>query len=126
MLRAAAVLAAGCAPAPQPEPPAPARDVLVNRVWSATDADAPRGKMRVFLDTGVLIADSCWETYRLSNWRREGDDQIVWEEDGKSISAQIVELSETALRLRLELVSETVDEAYLAAQPPFVCPDMPR
>ncbi len=82
--------------------------------------------MQIFLDTGVLVSDSCWETYRLSNWRREGENKLVWEEDGMAIEAEIVSLSDSELKLRLALVSETVDQTYQAARSPYVCPDMPR
>ena len=126
-LSAVAAAALGCA-APERTPPgaSPAPDVLVNRVWLSSDAGAPPGKMRVFLDSGILVQDSCWETYRLSNWRRVGESRLVWEEDGKEIPAEIVASSESELRLRLTLVSETVEEVYQPAVGPYVCPDIPR
>lgn len=82
--------------------------------------------MRIFLADGILVSDSCWETYRLSRWSREAQDRIRWEEDGQPIQARILSLSEDELRLQLALVSGSEEKRYKAAQVPFVCPDMPR
>ncbi|MCB9385967.1 MAG: hypothetical protein H6509_15260 [Bryobacterales bacterium] len=82
--------------------------------------------MRIFLADGTLVMDSCWETYRLSTWERDGEERIRWEEDGQPIGAKILTLNETELRLELALVSSIVEKRYRAAEVPFVCPDMPR
>jgi hypothetical protein len=117
---------AACSPSSAPPVDVAAPDELVNRVWLASDPGAPAGRIQIFLETGVLVSDSCWETYRLSNWRREGPDRIVWEEDGQPIVARIASISGDALRLRLELATETLEQSYRLAKSPYVCPDMPK
>lgn len=101
-------------------------DPLFNKVWLREPGDGRPGVMRTFLGNGVLIQDSCWETYRLSEWRRAEDGKIVWNEDGMDIEAVVDEVSDNALTLRLLLRAEEKVETYRAAAPPFVCPDMPR
>jgi hypothetical protein len=81
--------------------------------------------MRIFLDDGSLLMDSCWETYRLARWKSIDRGRIELEEDGARIEATIEATTDT-LRLRLELKGETKNEAYRLAETPFVCPDMPR
>ena len=106
--------------------PETAADPLLNKVWVMTPEDGRPGVMRIFLADGVLIQDSCWETYRLSDWRREADGKIVWNEDGMDVGAVVDEVSDNALTLRLLLHAEEKVETYRAAASPFVCPDMPR
>ena len=126
ILLAAVFALFGCAspPTPAPEPPPP--DLLSGRVWVSADEGTPIGEMRIFLADGTLVMDSCWETYRLSTWERDGEERIRWEEDGQPIGAKILTLNETELRLELALVSSIVEKRYRAAEVPFVCPDMPR
>jgi hypothetical protein len=101
-------------------------DLLVNRVWSRVDAGAAPGSVRIFLSDGVLVQDSCFETYRLSQWRRESPTRIGWSEDGVDIAADVVHSTHDALTLRIVLQSEEVVESYVIAASPYVCPDMPR
>ena len=51
---------------------------------------------------------------------------MVTEDPATSYNVSVVELGERELRLRLELVGETVDLTLQAADAPFVCPDLPR
>jgi len=81
--------------------------------------------MLTFLSDGTLIMDSCWETYRLSRWRRGENGSITWNEDGKDIVARIAEL-DSVLVLDVALVSGTDVQRYRPAPVPFVCPEMPR
>lgn len=122
--------ACGPDPAPSPEPTgAPeteTADPLVNRVWMRDDPGNLPGRQRIFLDDGVLLSGSCWEPYRLSKWRRDGDERVIWTEDGVEIPAQVLELTPSGLRLRLALVSGTAEESYRLAETPWVCPDVPR
>ena len=117
-------------PAPPAEAPAaspaPATDLLINRVWHRTDSTGLPGVLRVYLGGGTQVMDSCWETYRLTRWRRDSDSTIVWEEDGRSISAVVGSLSDSTLELRVQLGSETDTQHYAAAPSPFTCPDMQR
>ena len=51
------------------EAEAEGNNLLLNRVWvKEGDASALPGAMHIFLADGTLVSDSCWETYRLSNW----------------------------------------------------------
>jgi hypothetical protein len=108
----------------------PASDVpppLVNRVWTQSPAEQELpGVMRIFLADGTLVQDSCWETHRLSRWRAEPGGRISWTEDGRTIGAEIVAISEHALVLRLQLAGGTEEQRYVAAAVPYVCPDVPR
>ena len=121
-------LACDKTPTPSPTSPATQKSApsFVGKVWTATDNSAPRGTMRIFLDDGSLLMDSCWETYRLARWKSIDGERIEWDEDGARIEAAVLEATADTLRLRLQLKSETKDEAYRIAQTPFVCPDMPR
>jgi hypothetical protein len=127
----------GATPAPESEPaddvvattpPGPIRriDALVDRAWQRTDAGAPPGSLRVFLSDGTLLMDSCWEVYRLAAWEAASDSTVRWSEDGMPISARLLRVEADQLVLRLELVSEEVEERYELAEAPYVCPEMAR
>lgn len=98
---------------------------LVDRVWTKTDGDLP-GVMRIFLSDGTLVQDSCWETHRLSSWELTSDNALKWNEDGMDIAADIVSLTDGELVLSLKLGSDAVEEKYVSATVPFVCPDIPK
>lgn len=99
---------------------------LVGKVWVSTDASAAPGTLRIFLPDGSLVMDSCWETYRLAPWRRIDERRIEWTEDTARIEAEITQLTNERLQLRLQLTGGPKDETYRPAQVPTVCPDMPR
>ncbi|MPZ18729.1 MAG: hypothetical protein GEV06_12555 [Luteitalea sp.] len=99
---------------------------FVGKVWMSTDAAAAPGALRIFLPNGTLLMDSCWETYRLAEWRSVDERRIEWQEDTAAIQAEVAEITDKRLVLRLQLVGETKEETYSAARVPFVCPDMPR
>lgn len=137
----AVAMLAGCAGEPEPTgdataastqpvqaeatPPEAAGSPLTDRVWVRADATDLPGRMRVFLSDGTLLMDSCWEAYRLAEWRRTAD-TIAWSEDGREIRALLLEESDTALAIRLQLVDGPHEERYRPAEVPFVCPDIPR
>jgi hypothetical protein len=103
----------------------PVRKALTNRVWVRTDTELP-GSIRIFLSDGTLVSDSCWETHRLSPWQMTSDTALSWNEDGMEIAAEIVEITQTDLVLRLALAGgQSAEERYAAAGVPYVCPDMP-
>ena len=106
--------------------PTPAEDPLTGTVWIRDDQPDLPGSLRIFLSNGTLVMDSCWETYRLVNWQRDGDRAVRWSEDGMEIQAEIASLSPQELVLRLKLVDGPKEERYRAATVPFTCPDMPR
>jgi hypothetical protein len=101
---------------------------LTEKFWVQSEEDAGLpGSMVLFLSEGTMLQDSCWETYRLSNWKMTGEDSLSWQEDTMTIEADIVELNEAELILALHLVGdETVEKRYTASPVPFLCPDMPR
>jgi len=105
----------------------PLKRSFTNRVWVKEDggSDLP-GVMRIFLSDGTLVQDSCWETHRLSNWTMTGDAALSWNEDGTDIAASIVSVSNDELLLQLKLGADMVEERYIAAKVPFVCPDVPK
>lgn len=100
---------------------------LTEKFWVQSEEDAGLpGSMILFLSAGTMLQDSCWETYRLSNWHMTGEDSLSWQEDTMTIEADIVELNEAELVLALHLGDEIVEKRYAAAPVPYVCPDMPR
>ena len=105
----------------------PLKRSFTNRIWVQADEgnDLP-GVMKIFLSDGTLVSDSCWETHRLSNWTMAGDTDLTWNEDGIDIPAKIVSVTATDLHLQLTLGSDKVDEHYVAATVPYLCPDMPK
>ena len=99
---------------------------LTDRVWVRSDQGDLPGVMQVFLGDGTLVSDSCWETYRLSNWEWVVDGKTLrWTEDGMAISAEVRLLTPTRLVLSLD-VGGGLEQTFDAAGVPFVCPDMPR
>lgn len=117
------ILLFGCRPAPQPPASVPS---FTGKVWITADSPDLPGVMRIFLPGGTLVMDSCWETYRLAQWRQSAERSLVIIEDGQEIPVEVLEASESELHLRLTLVDGKKDEAYRAASVPYVCPDMPR
>jgi hypothetical protein len=98
---------------------------FTNQVWWRADPASAPGSIQIFLDDGTLISDSCFETYRLSSWREDGD-QLVWTEDGVDIRARIASLDPGELVLRVLLPGGEEEQRFAAATVPYVCPDMPR
>lgn len=101
-----------------------AADRLVNRVWMQEQADRP-GVIRTFLSDGTLLIDSCWETFRLERWHRDGD-SVVWTEDTAEIRADIVSLTDAELVLDLQLTGGVERRSLVAAKVPYLCPDVPK
>ena len=105
----------------------PLKRSFTNRIWVQADEgnDLP-GVMKIFLSDGTLVQDSCWETHRLSAWELTSDTALKWNEDGMDINADIVSLTDAELVLSLKLGSDAVEEKYVTATVPYVCPDMPK
>lgn len=99
---------------------------FTDRVWQRIDEGDLPGVIRIFLSDGTLVQDSCWETHRLSTWHPVSDRQVSWDEDGATINAEIVSLGQSDLVLNLKLRNDTVEEHYVAATVPSVCPDVPK
>jgi hypothetical protein len=107
------------------EPSKTSKPGLVDRVWTKADGDLP-GVMKIFLSDGTLVQDSCWETHRLSPWELTSETALKWNEDGMDIAADIVSLTDGELVLNLKLGSDTVEEKYVSATVPYLCPDIPK
>lgn len=123
----------GVTPSPSPEAAlagaeaaGAAIDPLTDQVWTLTPGDGRPGVFRIFLSSGAMMQGSCVETYRVSEWRRDGAGKVVWNEDGTEISADVVSVDGSALALGLNLAGGQKVETYTAASAPFVCPDLPR
>jgi hypothetical protein len=134
--RAAAALllvaVAGCARLGVPTPALPGSgnertaELVEGRVWIDQGPDAARGTLRAFLPDGTLVMTSCVETYRLAPWRWLDDATLVWEEDGRSLRAEVAMVGRDALALVIDVGGEILTRHYRAAAAPEVCPDLPR
>lgn len=115
--------------APAPATPAaaqrdePPNKDFIGRVWIATTQGAPRGSMLIFLPDRSLVMDSCFETYRISQWGVAGDN-IRWLEDTIPIEAHVTLPSRNEMTLRI--AGRDRDQTYVAASVPYLCPDLPR
>jgi hypothetical protein len=105
--------------------PATPTPSFTDRVWLRADAGSAPGAMQVYLSDRTLIADSCFETYRLSSWRLEGE-ELIWSEDGIDIRARLVSVDANALVLSVMLRGGEEEQRFTSATVPYVCPDMPR
>jgi hypothetical protein len=99
---------------------------FTNRVWTQEESEERPGILRIFLSDGTLVSDSCWETHRLSEWKQVSDGKISWNEDGRDIDVDIVTLTPGELVLKLNLAAGAVEERYIAATAPYLCPDLPK
>ena len=108
------------------DPPAtavPLDGAFVGRVWVSTQPGRPLGSMIVFLPNKSLIMDSCFETYRISEWGVAGNN-IRWREDTMAIEAEVTMPGPDELTLKI--AGQDQQQTYLAASVPYVCPDMVR
>ena len=114
----AAEAAASSAPAELADPS------FVGRVWEQLVPRSPMGSMIVFLPDKTMLMDSCFETYRLSQWGVVGEDRIRWIEDTIPIEAKVVVAGPRELQLHVAGRDDVM--TYTLASVPYVCPDMPR
>ncbi len=91
-------------------------------MWKSTERSSPLGSIIVFLPDRTLLMDSCFETYRISQWGVAGD-RIRWLEDRVPIEAEVVTPSKDELMLR---IGQGREHRYIAITDPYTCPDMPR
>jgi hypothetical protein len=101
----------------------PLNGAFVGRVWIATTPGSPRGSMLVFLPDRTLLMDSCFETFRLTEWG-VARERIRWLEDIVPLEADVSMPSPN--ELSLHIVGQDRPQTYVAASVPYVCPDMPR
>lgn len=129
----ALLVLAGCSETPPPVASAngssdasstlPANGAFVGRVWISNTPGRPLGSMIVFLPDRSLLMDSCFETYRLSEWG-VADNGIRWREDSIPIQATVSMPSPDEMTLKIE--GQESAQTFIAASVPYVCPDMPK
>jgi hypothetical protein len=106
---------------PAAERDEPADSSFIGRVWISTTQGSARGSILVFLPDRTVLMDSCFETFRISQWGVAGD-HIRWIEDTIPIEAKVTMLGKD--EMRLEVAGHV--KSFVAAPVPYVCPDMPR
>jgi hypothetical protein len=117
--------------AAQPQPPSgaaagrdePANPAFIGRIWRSTVLGSPVGSILIFLPDRTLLMDSCFETYRVSQWGVAGN-HIRWLEDTVPIEAEVVTPGKDELILRI--AGQDREQTYVAMTEPYKCPDMPR
>lgn len=118
-------------PPPAAEPSTPTTDELgqpadprfIGKIWVSTTSGHARGSILIFLPDRSLLMDSCFETYRISQWGAAGD-RIRWIEDTIPIEATLSMVNDK--ELRLQVAGQDNTQSYVTATVPFVCPDMPK
>lgn len=119
---------AGCGYVPEVAMPGSGSDsiraMVEDRVWLDAGDDAAPGALRAFLSDGTLVMTSCVEVYRLAPWRWIEDSRLVWEEDGRSIQAEVVLAGRDEMVLAIALGDATDTRRFTAARAPVVCPDL--
>lgn len=114
------------APASEPVSAAGEQSVpaFVGKIWLSITRGDPLGTIIVFLPDKTMLRDSCFETFRVSEWGIISDTRIRWREDAIPIEAEVSQ--PTAHELILKPVGTNREESYVAISVPYVCPDMPR
>jgi heat shock protein HslJ len=108
------------APGAAPEPaakPAPARetDSFVGRVWEVVESQqVARGSLRVFLPDGKLVMSDPNATPAFGSWRQV-DGHLTIVEDGIEYPVDILELSDSAFRIRILSPGEPVEILFAPA-----------
>ncbi|HKS57475.1 MAG TPA: hypothetical protein VJS12_19415 [Steroidobacteraceae bacterium] len=128
-----ALCACGGSQAPPPPPPPqsapgaaignhePANGAFVGRVWRSSETGKPLGTVMIFLPDRLLLMDSCFETFRISQWGVAGNN-IRWLEDTVPIEAEVIMPSPNELTLRVG----GKDQTFVAMTDAWTCPDMPK
>jgi hypothetical protein len=119
------------APAAQPQSPTgaapgndePANPGFIGRIWRASGSGKPLGSILIFLPDRTLLMDSCFETFRVSQWGVAGN-RIRWVEDSIPIEAEVI--TPSANELTLHMAGTNHDQTYVAMTDPWTCPDMPK
>ncbi|HEY9698123.1 MAG TPA: hypothetical protein V6D10_12720 [Trichocoleus sp.] len=115
--------------------PSPGRDLtpLFSKIWRVTNppSQPASGSIFVFLPNGTLLQTSCVETYAIFGWTIDKDQPQVLQvsENGQpAYTAEIVELTNSTLRLQRQLIpsNETQMITLTAVEQEFVCPDLPK
>ena len=106
---------------------------LFSKIWRVSEAPSQpaAGSINIFLANGTLLQTSCVETYLIAGWTidKENPQVLQVSENGRpTYTAEMLELTDTTLRLRLSLIpsNETQDITFTAVEEEFVCPDLPK
>lgn len=106
---------------------------LFSKIWRVSEAPSqpPAGSINIFLANGTLLQTSCVETYLIAGWTidKENPQVLQVSENGQpTYTAEMLELTDTTLRLRLSLIpsNETQDLTFTAVEEEFACPDLPK
>jgi hypothetical protein len=97
---------------------------FVGKIWVSVTPGHPRGTILVFLPNKSFLRDSCFETFRVSEWGLISDTRIRWREESVPIEAEFSQ--PTSDELVLKPVGTNRQENYVLISVPYVCPDMPR
>jgi len=124
-----ALAACGRQDASQPAPvadPAPAavpttaqaEPSFVNKVWQVTEsAQVAVGSTRVFLADGTLVMSSAYATPAFGTWRYT-DGRLTIIEEGREYPTDILALSDSTFRIRMQSPGEPVEMLLEAAKQP--------
>lgn len=101
-------------------------DEFTNRIWLRSDSAGLPGVMVTFLSDSVLLMDSCWETYRVTRWRRSSDSTVIWQEDRDTLEAVVHVQPPNHMVLQVATRGGIHMQRYTRLDTAFVCPDMKR
>lgn len=117
--------------AEKPAEPADTLAKLFARMWRVMQAPEtpPKGAMWVFFRNGTMLETSCVETYRVAIWSADPKNPRrlrVTEDRRPAFTADIVELSDSTLRLQQKLTgqSEVREITLSGVEGETVCPDL--
>lgn len=101
----------------------PAGGAFVGRAWIGTSSGPERGSVMIFLPDRTLVRDPCPGPLSVTQWGVV-DGRVRWTEPPGSIPIEADVILPGRDELRLGIVGRD-QETYLAASPPFACPEMP-
>jgi hypothetical protein len=100
---------AGAAPEPHPMPTAENAG-FVNRVWAVAESQQVEiGALRVFLADGTLVMASNNSKPAFGSWSQDGNGRLTITEEGRPYDTDIVELTDTAFRIRMQSPGDAVE-----------------
>jgi heat shock protein HslJ/uncharacterized membrane protein len=100
--------------------PAEASPSFVNKVWVVAESkQVAVGELRTFLSDGTLVMTSPHAKPAFGSWRYD-DGRLTITEEGRDYPTDILALSESAFRIRMQSPGEPVEMLFeLAEQPPM-------
>ncbi len=96
--------------------PTTAKPSFINQVWAVAESEqAEVGSLRVFLSEGTLVLASPNAEPSFGTWMQE-DGRLKITEEGLNYDADILELSESAFRIRIHSPGEPVEMLFTPAK----------